>query len=43
MKLSTNIFAMFAAMLGLTLTFLISTGLARGQNGNVGQGINGEF
>jgi hypothetical protein len=37
MKLSTNTFAMFAAMLALTLTFLISPGVALGQEGNPGQ------
>ncbi len=34
---STNTFAMFAAMLALTLTFLISPGVALGQEENPGQ------
>jgi len=37
MKLSTSTFAMFAAMLALTLTFLISPGVALGQEGHPGQ------
>jgi Spy/CpxP family protein refolding chaperone len=37
MKLSTNTFAMFAAMLALTLTFLFSSSVAIGQEGNAGQ------
>jgi hypothetical protein len=37
MKLSTNIFAIAAAMLVLTLTFLIPSGVAFSQEGNAGQ------
>jgi hypothetical protein len=40
MKLS-DVFTVFCGMLGLTLTFLISTGLARGQDGNAGQSRSG--
>jgi hypothetical protein len=37
MRLSTNSFAISAAMLALTLTLLISSGVARAQAGNAGQ------
>jgi hypothetical protein len=37
MRLSTNILAVFAAMFVLTLTFLIPSGMALGQEGNAGQ------
>jgi hypothetical protein len=37
MSLSTNTFAIPAAMLALTLTFLISSGMALAQAGNAGQ------
>jgi Domain of unknown function (DUF4168) len=37
MMLSTKSFAVFAAILGLTLTFLVSSGVALGQEGNAGQ------
>ena len=37
MVLSTKPFAVFVAILGLTLTFLVSSGVARGQEGNAGQ------
>src|SRR6266404_4585587 len=35
--LSTKTFAVYAAILGLTLTFLVSSGAALGQEGNAGQ------
>jgi hypothetical protein len=41
MMLSTKSFAVFAAILGLTLTFLVSSGVALGQEGNAGQSILG--
>ncbi len=37
MKLLTNTFAVFAAMLALTLMFLLSTGAALGQEENAGR------
>ena len=37
MMLSTKPFAVHVAMLGLTLTFLVSSGVALGQEGNAGQ------
>jgi hypothetical protein len=37
MSLSTNTFAILAAMLALTLTFLTSSGMALAQAGNAGQ------
>ena len=37
MRLSTIIFAIFTAMLALTLTFLIPSGVALAQAGNAGQ------
>src|SRR5882724_10615791 len=37
MMLSTKPFAVYAAMLGLTLTFLVFSGVALGQEGNAGQ------
>ena len=37
MVLSTKPFAVFAPILGLTLTFLVSSGVALGQGGNAGQ------
>ena len=37
MNFSTNTFAVYAAILGLTLTFLIFSGVALGQEGNAGQ------
>ena len=37
MVLSTKPFAVFAAILGLTLTFPVSSGVALGQEGNAGQ------
>jgi ribosome-binding protein aMBF1 (putative translation factor) len=37
MMFSTNKFSLYGAVLGLTLTFLISSGVARGQGGNAGQ------
>ena len=37
MMLSTKTFAVYAAILGLTLTFLVSFGVALGQEGNAGQ------
>ena len=37
MMFSTNKFAVYGAALGLTLTFLISSGVALGQGGNAGQ------
>ena len=37
MRLSTNTFAVYAAMLALSLTFLISSGVALGQEGNPDQ------
>jgi hypothetical protein len=37
MIFSTNNFAVYGAVLGLTLTFLISSGVALGQGGNAGQ------
>jgi hypothetical protein len=37
MRLSTNIFAISAAMLAFSLTFLISSGVALAQAGNAGQ------
>jgi hypothetical protein len=37
MMLSTKTFAAYAAILGLTLTFLISSGAALGQEGSAGQ------
>jgi hypothetical protein len=37
MRLSTNIFAIYAVMLSLTLTLLIPSGVALAQAGNAGQ------
>jgi hypothetical protein len=37
MMFSMNKFSLYGAVLGLTLTFLISSGVARGQGGNGGQ------
>jgi hypothetical protein len=37
MMFSPNNFAVYGAILGLTLTFLISSGVAMGQGGNAGQ------
>jgi hypothetical protein len=37
MMLSTETFAVYAAIFGLTLTFLVSSGVALGQEGNAGQ------
>src|SRR5258707_12451510 len=37
MRFSPNNFAAYGAILGLTLTFLISSGVALGQGGNAGQ------
>jgi hypothetical protein len=37
MMFSPNNFAVYGAILGLTLTFLISSGVALGQGGNAGQ------
>jgi hypothetical protein len=37
MMFSTNKFAVYGAVLGLTLTFLISSGVALSQGGNAGQ------
>ena len=37
MMLSTKTFAVYAAILGLTLTFFVSFGVALGQEGNAGQ------
>jgi hypothetical protein len=37
MMLSTKTFAVYAAIFGLTLTFLVSSGVALGQEGNAGQ------
>ena len=37
MRLLSNTFAVFATVLALTLTFLISSGVALGQEGNPGQ------
>src|SRR6266478_6581728 len=41
MMLSTKTFAVYAAILGLTLTFLVFSGVALGQQGNAGQGNPG--
>ena len=37
MMLAMKPFALYAAILGLTLTFLVSSGVALGQEGNAGQ------
>jgi hypothetical protein len=37
MNFPTNTFAVYAAILGLTLTFLIYSGVSLGQEGNAGQ------
>ena len=37
MRFSPNNFAVYGAILGLTLTFLVSSGVALGQEGNAGQ------